>query len=49
LWPEGVDHNVLGGFLVRHLKELGLERPSGVDHLRVSHVGLAAIESLSVT
>jgi hypothetical protein len=46
LWPEGVDHNVLGQFLVQNLKDLGLERPSGVDHLAVSTTGLAAIESL---
>jgi len=45
LWPPGVDHGVLGGFLLPHLKELGLERPS-VDHLTVGTVGFDAISSV---
>jgi len=46
LWPEGVDHTILGGFLLRHLAELGLERPSAIDHLSISHVGFDAIASI---
>jgi hypothetical protein len=38
LWPEGVDHATLGGFLIPKLKELGLERPS-VEHLSTLGVG----------
>ena len=45
LWPPGVDHGVLGGFLLPQLKELGLERPS-VDHLTVETVGFDAISSV---
>ena len=46
LWPEGVGHHTLGKFLTENLKELGLERPIGVDHLTISRVGVSAIESL---
>ncbi len=44
LWPQGIDHGVLGDFLLPQLKELGLERPS-VDHLAVETVGFDAISS----
>jgi hypothetical protein len=42
LWPEGVDHGTLGGFLIPQLKELGLERPT-VEHLSAVGVGFDAI------
>jgi hypothetical protein len=42
LWPEGVDHGVLGGFLLPQLKELGLERPT-VEHLTVLGAGFDAV------
>ena len=41
LWPEGVSHGLIGGFLLPLLKELGLERPA-VDHLSVGPVGFDA-------
>jgi hypothetical protein len=47
LWPEGVDHHVLSGFLLPRLAELGLERPTAVDHLDISCVGFDAIKSLA--
>jgi hypothetical protein len=46
LWPEGVAHGVLGEFLLRQLADLGLERPTSVDHLAISCVGFDRIASL---
>lgn len=48
LWPEGVDHHVLGGFILEELENIGLERPTAVDHLTVSGVGWDAIAATCV-
>jgi hypothetical protein len=47
LWPEGVDHSILGNHFLRSLSELGLPRPSQVDHLAVDTVGWEAVAALS--
>jgi hypothetical protein len=48
LWPEGVDHHVLGGFLLERLASLGLERPSAVEHFAIDRVGFEPIAALAM-
>jgi hypothetical protein len=45
LWPDGVDHGLLGGFLIPKLKELGLEPPN-VEHLMIDRVGFDTIAAV---
>jgi hypothetical protein len=45
LWPEGISHETIGGFLLPRLKDLGLERPE-VEHLAVERAGFEAMAAL---
>jgi hypothetical protein len=45
LWPEGIGHEKIGGFLLPRLKELGLERPQ-VEHLVIGGAGVDGITAL---
>jgi len=47
LWPEGTSHEILGKFLLPRLAELGLPRPTQVDHVGVAAAGWDAIVALT--
>jgi hypothetical protein len=47
LWPAGVSHEHLGRFLLARLAELGLPRPSQVDHINVIAAGWDAVGAVS--
>jgi hypothetical protein len=46
LWPPGTRDELLGRFLVAHLAELDLPRPSQVDHVTVLAAGWDAVGAL---
>ncbi len=45
LWPEGVSHELLGRFLLKELRELGLERPRA-DHVTVMAKGWDPVSAI---
>jgi hypothetical protein len=45
LWPDGVSHETLGRFLLKELRELGLQRPRA-EHVSVMASGWDTVSAL---